>query len=29
VLYYSSAIDITDDVLQGLEESFSDSSGTP
>jgi outer membrane protein len=29
VLYYSSAIDITDEVLRGLEESFSSSNATP
>ena len=29
VLYFSSAIDITDDVLQGLEESFSSTSAAP
>jgi outer membrane protein len=29
VLYYSSAIDITDEVLRGLEESFSTTSATP
>ena len=29
VLYYSSGIDITDEVLRGLEESFTTSSATP